>query len=181
MTKGAIVTLGKGVAWLLDAAAFVASVLVVGLMLLLVAGRYLFGWSIVGLLEVIMMCGMWLYMLGALIASRRKEHLVVDFFAQKFGDGRAREAHKLLVGCVTFAATAFFTLLAWRMLQWSLDHPQTTPGMGIPLWIPQSAILVAAVGSGFYALRDIVLAGAALASARTNTAIRREEALSWKA
>lgn len=181
MTKRAIVTLGKGVAWLLDAAAFVSSVLVVGLMLLLIAGRYLFGWSIVGLLEVIMMCGMWLYMLGALIASRRKEHLVVDFFAQKFGDGWAREAHKLLVGCVTFAATAFFTLLAWRMLQWSFDHPQTTPGMGIPLWIPQSAILVAAVGSGLYALRDIVLAGFSLASARTSNAIRREEALSWKA
>ncbi|MCB1917686.1 MAG: TRAP transporter small permease [Rhodocyclaceae bacterium] len=149
-------TLGQGLGWLLDAAALVSSLLVVGLMLFLVLGRYLFGWSIVGLLEVIMMFGMWLYMLGALIASRRREHLVVDFFEQKVGDEFLRSLLKLVVGLVTAGATLFFAMLAWRMLNWGLDHPQTTPGIGIPLWIPQSAILVAAIGCAGYALRDVV-------------------------
>lgn len=181
MTKGLIGSLGRGVGWLVDAAALASSLLVVGLMLVLVVGRYVFGWSIVGLLEVIMMFGMWVYMLGALIASRRNEHLVVDFFAQKLGDGRAREAHKLVVACITLAATAFFTLLAWRMMKWGFGHPQTTPGMGIPLWVPQSAILVAAIGSGLYALRDIVLAVRGIASSPAPTETCGEEALPWKA
>ena len=181
MIKVLIRSLGRGVGYLLDAAALVSSLVVVGLMLLLVVGRYVFGWSIVGLLEVIMIFGMWVYMLGALIASRRNEHLVVDFLAQKVGDGRAREAHKLVVGAVTFAATAFFTLLAWRMMKWGIEHPQTTPGVGIPLWVPQSAILVAAIGSGLCALRDIALAIRRIASASARTQTCREEALSWKA
>jgi TRAP-type C4-dicarboxylate transport system permease small subunit len=172
---------GRVIARMLDAAALVSSLLVVGLMIFLVVARYVFGWSIIGLLEVIMLFGMWVYMLGALIASRRNEHLVVDFVAQKIADGRARAAHKLVVGCITFAATAFFTLLAWRMLKWGFGHPQTTPGLAIPLWIPQSAILVAAIGSAFYALRDIVLAARGLACSPARPETCREEVLTWKA
>ncbi len=158
MTNGWLGSLGQGVAWLLDAAALVSSLLVVGLMLFLVVARYLFGWSIVGLLEAIMMFGMWLYMLGALIASRRKEHLVVDFFEQKVGNEFGRTLLKLVIGCITLAATLFFAMLAWRMLKWGFAHPQSTPGLGIPLWLPQSAILLAAVGCAAYALRDILAA-----------------------
>lgn len=165
-TTGWLQALGRGVSWLLDAAALVSSLLVVGLMLFLVVGRYLFGWSIVGLLEVIMMFGMWLYMLGALIASGRKEHLVVDFFEQKVADQFRRALLKLVIGCITTGATAFFTLLAWRMLKWGFAHPQSTPGLGIPLWIPQSAILVTAIGSMIYALRDVLAALRKLVSKR---------------
>ena len=172
---------GRVIARVLDAGALVSSLLVVGLMIFLVVARYVFGWSIVGLLEVIMLFGMWVYMLGALIASRRNEHLVVDLVAQKIADGRARAAHRLVVGCITFAATAFFTLLALRMLKWGISHPQTTPGLGIPLWIPQSAILVAAIGSGLYALRDIVLAARDIACSPARSETCREETLTWKA
>ena len=172
---------GRAIARVLDAAALIASLIVVGLMVFLVVARYVFGWSIIGLLEVIMMFGMWVYMLGALIASRRNEHLAVDFFAQKIADERARAGHRLVVGCVTFAAAAFFTLLAWRMLKWGFDHPQTTPGLGIPLWIPQLAILVAAIGSGLYALRDVVLAARGLACSSVRRESCDEEALPWKA
>jgi len=165
-TTGWLQALGKGVSWLLDAAALVSSLLVVGLMLFLVVGRYLFGWSIVGLLEVIMMFGMWLYMVGALIASRRNEHLAVDFFEQKVSDRFRRALLKLVVGCITTGATMFFTMLAWRMLKWGFAHPQSTPGLGIPLWIPQSAILVAAFGATTYAMRDVLAALRILLSKR---------------
>ncbi len=155
---GLLAALDRKVAWLLDAAAFTASLLVVGLMLYLVVARYVFGWSVVGLLELIMMFGMWLYMLGVLIASRRNEHLVVDFFEQQVKAPRVKAVLKIVIGCVTFATTVFFAMLAWRMLKWGFVRPQSTPGLGIPLWIPQSAILFAAAGCTLYALRDIVTA-----------------------
>ena len=74
-------TVGK----VLNAIVLVSSLLIVGLMLFLVLGRYVFGWSVVGTLELVMLFGMWLYMMGALIASRKNEHLVVDFLERELG------------------------------------------------------------------------------------------------
>jgi len=148
----------RRVGWVLEAAAFVASVLVVGLMLFLVLARYVFGWSIVGLLELIMVFGMWLYMLGALIASRRNEHLVVDFIELQITDRRIQLLHKALISLITFLICIFFVVLAWRMLAWGMRRPQSTPGMGIPLWLPQASIMLAAVGCTCYSLRDLICA-----------------------
>ncbi|MDX1265765.1 MAG: TRAP transporter small permease [Oceanisphaera sp.] len=151
-------TLDRRIGWLLEAAAFMSSMLVVGLMLFLVLARYVFGWSIVGLLELIMLFGMWLYMLGALIASRHNEHLVVDFVELQISDHRLKLMHKALVSLITFVICLFFVVLAYRMLAWGLKRPQSTPGMGIPLWLPQASIMLAAVGCSCYSLRDLLCA-----------------------
>jgi TRAP-type transport system small permease protein len=150
--------LDRRIGWLLEAAAFMSSILVVGLMLFLVLARYVFGWSIVGLLELIMLFGMWLYMLGALIASRHNEHLVVDFVELQISDHRLKLMHKALVSLITFVICLFFVVLAYRMLAWGLKRPQSTPGMGIPLWLPQASIMLAAVGCSCYSLRDLLCA-----------------------
>ncbi|MFC6669320.1 TRAP transporter small permease [Marinobacterium aestuariivivens] len=146
--------LDRGLGRLLDAMALVSSLLVVALMLFLVLSRYVFGWSVVGLLELIMLFGMWLYMVGSLIASRKGEHLVVDFLQQQLINERTRALHQTLVAVVTLAICCFFVVLSWRMLQWGMRRPQSTPGLGIPLWLPQASILFASVGCTLYALRD---------------------------
>ncbi|MEX6504624.1 TRAP transporter small permease [Pseudomonas zhanjiangensis] len=148
--------LDKSVGWLLEAAAFVASMLVVGLMLFLVLARYVFGWSVVGLLELIMLFGMWLYMLGGTIACRRNEHLKVDFIELKITDQRLKLMHKALISLISFLICLFFVVLAYRMLSWGIRRPQSTPGMGIPLWLPQASIMLAAVGCSCYSLRDLI-------------------------
>lgn len=148
--------LDRRIGWLLEAAAFMSSMLVVGLMLFLVLARYVFGWSVVGLLELIMLFGMWLYMLGALIASRNNEHLVVDFVELQISDRRLKLMHKMLISLITFVICLFFVVLAYRMLAWGLRRPQSTPGMGIPLWLPQASIMLAAVGCSCYSLRDLL-------------------------
>lgn len=125
-------------------------------MLFLVLARYVFGWSIVGLLELIMLFGMWLYMLGALIASRRNEHLAVDFLELQITDSRIQRFHQGLIALITLVICIFFVVLAWRMLAWGMRRPQSTPGMGIPLWLPQASIMVAALGCTCYALRDLI-------------------------
>lgn len=167
--------LDRRVGWLLEAAAFTASLLVVGLMLFLVLARYVFGWSVVGLLELIMLFGMWLYMLGALIASRRNEHLVVDFVELQITDYRLKLLHKALISLITFVICLFFVLLAYRMLAWGLRRPQSTPGMGIPLWLPQASIMLAAVGCSCYSLRDLLGAVAGLCGANTGSRQLKEE------
>lgn len=144
------------VGWLLEAAVFVASMLVVGLMLFLVLSRYVFGWSMVGLLELIMLFGMWLYMLGGLIASRRNEHLVVDFIELQITGQRLKLMHKALISLITFLICLFFIVLAYRMIAWGISRPQSTPGLGIPIWLPQASIMLAAIGCTCYSLRDLM-------------------------
>ncbi|GGK56623.1 TRAP transporter small permease [Amphritea balenae] len=144
------------IGWFLNATALISSLMLVGLMLFLVAARYIFGWSIVGLLELIMMFGMWLYMVGSLIASRKREHLVVDFIQTNIRDRQIRRIHQGFLSLVTLVITLFFVYLSYRMLKWGMRRPQHTPGLSLPLWIPQSAIMFASVGCAVYALRDFI-------------------------
>ncbi|WP_299199904.1 TRAP transporter small permease subunit [uncultured Amphritea sp.] len=148
--------LDQKVGWLLNTVALISSLMLVGLMLFLVVARYVFGWSIIGLLELIMLFGMWLYMVGGLIASRKREHLVVDFLQTSIRDRQIRRLHQCFISLVTLVITGFFVFLAYRMLSWGLRRPQHTPGLSIPLWIPQSAIMFASIGCSLYALRDFI-------------------------
>jgi len=148
--------LDRKLARVLNATALISSLMLVGLMLFLVAARYLFGWSIVGLLEMIMVFGMWLYMVGGLIASRKREHLVVDFVQSNLHDAQVRRIHQGVISLITLVISIFFVYLSYRMLKWGMRRPQHTPGLSIPLWVPQSAILFSSVGCALYALRDVI-------------------------
>lgn len=141
---------------LLDLVTFVASLLVVVLMLFLILARYVFGWSLVGTLELVMLAGMWLYMSGAVIASRRNEHLVVDFLELQIRDSRTLGLHKVLVSLIVTGISACFVYWAWSMLSWGLVRPQRTPELSLPLWVSQAAIMVASIGCFCYALRDVI-------------------------
>ena len=66
---------------LVESVVIICSLSILCLMLFLVISRYIFGWSVVGVLELVMIFGIWLYMFGALAASRKNDHLVVDFVA----------------------------------------------------------------------------------------------------
>jgi len=146
-------TVGK----VLNAIVLVSSLLIVGLMLFLVLGRYVFGWSVVGTLELVMLFGMWLYMMGALIASRKNEHLVVDFLEQQIVDARLQAIHRALIAAITLVICLFFIYWSYRMLAWGLRRPQTTPALSIPLYVPQAAIMLTSIGCLLYALRDLVM------------------------
>lgn len=148
--------LDRWVGRLLNLIVFVASLAVVGLMLFLILARYVFGWSVVGTLELVMLAGMWLYMTGALIASRRNEHLVVDFLELQIRDARIRALHKSLVALIVTLVSACFVFWAYKMLAWGLVRPQRTPELAIPLWISQASIMVASIGCLGYALRDLI-------------------------
>lgn len=135
--------------------AILAYVAIVALMLFLVIARYILGLSVVGLHELLLLFALQLYMAGSLIASRQRGHLAVDWLPQHLS-GRQRAANAMLVAVVTIVVSAFFILWAYRMLAWGFERPQTTPVLGIPLWLPQAAIMAAAVGSFCYAVRDLI-------------------------
>ena len=142
----------------LSVIAIIASVMVVGLMVFLVIARYLLGLSIVGLHELILLFTLQLYMVGALIAAQRKTQIRVDWLTQRFAGGGASEWHDAIVSAVTLIATVFFITWAIWMFSWGFQRPQTTPALGLPLWLSQGSILFCAFGCGGFAMRDLVQA-----------------------
>lgn len=156
--SGPVKKIGKAIASALDALAIASSVLLTGLMAFLVIARYILGLSIVGLHELIMLFAVSLYMIGAVIASRKREHLVVGFLADLITDPRKQAIHAALISALTLVVTIFFITWAYWMFWWGLQRPQVTPAYQIPLYVPQFAIMVAAVGCFAYAARDLFTA-----------------------
>ena len=148
----------KTIETVLSAVAIITSVMVVGLMVFLVIARYLLGLSIVGLHELILLFTLQLYMVGALIAAQRKTQVTVDWLTQRFAGRRASEWHNAIVAAITLSATVFFIVWAYWMLSWGVQRPQTTPALGLPLWLSQASIVFCALGCAGFALRDLVQA-----------------------
>ncbi|MFX0541085.1 TRAP transporter small permease [Roseovarius sp. S4756] len=149
---------GGVIARALDLVAVLTSLGVAGLMAFLVIARYVLGLSVVGLHELIMLAAVALYMTGGVIASRKREHLTVDWIAGAITQPRGKALHELLIATLTIVITIFFIVWAYWMFSWGLKRPQTTPAYQIPLWVPQMAIGLAAVGCFCYAVRDFVTA-----------------------
>jgi TRAP-type C4-dicarboxylate transport system permease small subunit len=148
----------KTIERVLGVIAIVTSVMVVALMVFLVIARYLLGLSIVGLHELILLFTLQLYMVGALIAAQRRTQVTVDWLTQRFEGGGASAWHSAGVAAITLIATVFFVVWAWWMLSWGIQRPQTTPTLGLPLWLSQASILFCALGCAGFALRDFSLA-----------------------
>ncbi|MBS4011155.1 MAG: TRAP transporter small permease [Roseovarius sp.] len=148
--------------WVMKALIIASNLAVTGLVLFLVLARFVLGWSVVGVLELATLSAMWLYMCGAVVAARNKEHLVVDFLSLSLTSPRARAVHDLAVSLIMVVLSVFFLKLASDMVGWSLKRPQTTAALSLPLMIPQSAIVMASVLCVVYAIRDLVLAAQAV-------------------
>jgi TRAP-type transport system small permease protein len=148
----------RSLMWVLQAIIIFTNLAVTGLVLFLVLARFVLGWSVVGVLELATLSAMWLYMCGAIVAARNKEHLVVDFLSLSLTTPRARALHDFAVSLIMVVLSIFFMKLASDMVGWSMKRPQTTAALSLPLMIPQSAIVLAAVLCAVYALRDLVLA-----------------------
>ena len=150
--------LDRAIMWAMGLVVIVTNLAVTVLILFLVLARFVLGWSVVGVLELATLSAMWLYMCGAVIAARNRQHLVVDFLSQSLRAPRAKALHDLAVSIIMVVLSLFFIDLARDMVGWSIARPQTTAALSLPLMIPQSAIVLASGLFIIYALRDLVIA-----------------------
>jgi len=136
--------------------AVLTSVLVALLLVYLVAVRYYFNSLPAGGVHALsLVAAMWLYMTGAVIASQSRQHLVVDVLALRIASVRLQAWHRLLVSIITFVIICIFAYWVYRMFLWGARFSATVPGLNMPLWVPQAAIGLNAIGSVCYGLRDV--------------------------
>lgn len=154
-------TLDKVLLRILNAIIIFTSIAIVSLVLFLIVSR-IFGWSVVGMLELATISAMWLYMCGAIVATKNREHLVVDFLAQRIASEKIKAWHSFFVSVVMLILGVFFIGLVIDMLEFAARRPQTTPALSLPLLLPQSAIVIGAMFMAIYALRDFIIMGRAV-------------------
>ena len=140
----------------LNAIVMFTNVAIMALILIGIVSRFL-GLNLVGMLELATISAIWLYMAGAIVAARNNEHLVVDFLTQRVSS-KWRGVHKIATSLLILLISIFFISLAQDMLEFASRRPQTTPALSLPLLFPQSAIVLAAICTAAYALRDVVCA-----------------------
>ena len=133
-----------------------STLVLVVLVLFLVADRLALKVSFMGSHELALMAAMWLYMVGAVVAIRNREHITVDYVARKLVSPTVQALHRIFIAMLFLAFAVFFAGIALAMVDWAIQRPQRTAAMRLPLLWSQSAIVFIAVFSVVYALRDIV-------------------------
>ncbi|TVS04793.1 MAG: TRAP transporter small permease subunit [Rhodobacteraceae bacterium] len=135
-----------------------ASIILIILVAFLVLDRLAIGTSWMGIHELALMAAMWLYMIGAIVALRNREHITVDYLASKIANPRWASVLALVNSLIVLFITIFFARLALDLLNWATTRPQRTPALGLSQLWAQSAIIVAAGFAVIYAVRDLFVA-----------------------
>jgi C4-dicarboxylate transporter DctQ subunit len=105
-----------------------------------IVGRYVFGWAIVWTEEVLVVWLTWSVFIGVVVVTYRGEHLAMDLLSASLS-GRWRIANNLLIFVAFAACLAFASVQSAKVVQLMLKTGQTHPSIGLPLWIPNLAIL----------------------------------------
>jgi len=130
---------------------FVALAMVLGIVM-----RSALNAPMLGLEEVILFSVMWLYMMGAALASRERSHLSADFVAVFVSNARTRNALHLLATLISLIMVIAFVVWSYDLLSWGLDRQQSTPVFRLPLYLSQGSLFAASVLFLFYMLRDVI-------------------------
>ncbi len=116
--------------------------------------RYLFSASTSWAEELIRYLMLWITFIGGSICVRRGAHIRMDFLLTMLPRGVATALTRL----VYLIAAGFCAALFWygaRLVGFTIELHQTSPAMGVPMWIPYLAM---PLGSALMTLRFLMAA-----------------------
>ncbi|MBV1788259.1 TRAP transporter small permease subunit [Marinobacterium sp. D7] len=107
-----------------------------------------------GLEELVLMAAMWLYMLGAVLASRERSHLTADFVQVVCSNPTVIRFMHLVATAISLFMAVMFSTWAYDLMSWGIEKGQTTTVFHIPWYISQSSLFFASTLLVFYLIRD---------------------------
>jgi len=143
---------------LLKTACVVLSISVALLMIAEISARHLFEHAFRGLPEIYLLLVMWLYMLGASLASANRSHLRISILDMLITRPRARQVYDLVIAAMTLIILLFFVRWAWGLVAWGIKRPQTTPILYLPWLSSMLSIFAASLLTTAYGIRDLIQA-----------------------
>ncbi len=118
--------------------------------------RAVMGKPVFGLEELVLLGAMWLYMLGAVLASRDRSHLTADFIEVMFKNPKTIQAFRIVAALISLVMAIFFASWSYDLLYWAVIKGQSSTVLKIPWYLSQSSLFVASILFIFYQLRDVL-------------------------
>ena len=110
-----------------------------------IAGRYVFNYSISGTEELALFAQVWMIMMGCGIAMRFGRHVAVDLLVTNLPVLLARILNVFIgMGCIWF----LYIVFAGAMPLVRIGFIETAPGLGIPMWPIYLSLMVGKVYFG---------------------------------
>ena len=154
---------------LLNFLCFILSISVTILMITEIAARHLFEHAFRGLPEIYLLLVMWLYMLGASLASANRSHLRIGIFAEMISSRQKKKIYNLILALISFVLLLCFIRWSWGLVEWGIKRPQTTPILYLPWLTSMLSIFTASILMSLYGLRDVIEAIAVLIDKSSRT------------
>ena len=116
-----------------------------------VGGRYIFNYSIASSAEIATLAQIWMVLVGAGVACRQDLHARIDALVKLFPTPirRVLMATASLLGLVFLGAVVKGALPLIEQ-----GHFQTTPALGLPMWIPYLGLVI---GPVYFAIELVAL------------------------
>lgn len=118
--------------------------------------RSVLGMPVFGLEEIVLLGAMWLYMLGAALASRDRSHLTADFVEVIFKNPRVIHAFRVVAALISLFMAVMFASWSYDLLYWAVIKGQSSTVLKLPWYLSQSSLFVASILFIFYQLRDAI-------------------------
>lgn len=129
-----------------------------------VVSRSVFKHPLFGLEELVLLVVIWIYMLGAVLASQQRDHLTADFVSLFIKSQTSLRMIRLLASFLSMLIMLAILYWAYLLAEWSFLHQQTTPVFQLPWMISQVSPVVCSLLMTCYALRDFLADFAALSN-----------------
>ena len=112
--------------------------------------RYVFKTDLYGMEEIIVIFAFWLYFMGGSYGSYEKNHITADVVSVYVTNTKIRSIVMLLSSLITTGLCYMATYYAVEFFSWSLIKGGASTAWQIPMYIPQSAVLLSFILMSFY-------------------------------
>jgi len=149
-------TIDKALNAFIRPAAVVLSLFVAVALTLGICARIVMGSPMFGLEELVLIAVVWLYMIGAILASRERSHLSADFILVFTKNKKIIAGCHLVSSLISLVMAVLFVTWSYDLFVWAIHKKQVTAVFSLPWYISQGSLLFAAIFFVYYILRDVV-------------------------
>ncbi|SEQ53317.1 TRAP-type C4-dicarboxylate transport system, small permease component [Amphritea atlantica] len=128
---------------------------VAGMQFVQVITRYVFETPIMGLEEIAVIPTLWLYILGAVNASREDTQIRANVLEVFLSTERARHILLVVSESVSLIISGWLTYWAWDYFKYAVRVEKETPTLYLPTLIYESALFIGLLLMTFYVLMHL--------------------------
>lgn len=143
----------KGWRAVINVLRFVLAIDVLVVVLLIFANtisRYIFKSSFIWVEEILTICAMWMYFIGAVLGAEEESHIKGDLISTSIKNPKVKKWFIVAVSAVTFISCLFFVYWAVVYCKTQVLLKMTTQYLHLPKITSQFAVGFGMVGMAFY-------------------------------